>query len=86
MEIAIDERQFKSAKPLSDLTQHRHLLRDNQQQLMVTFFITFVVFAMYILIVKFIADYRARQYEKNNSDTNDSIYIPLSEARKWAYV
>ena len=53
-------------------------MADHKQGLMATFFLTILISGMVVIAVRFFFDYRAKQATKKGIDTNDHLYINLS--------
>ena len=72
--------------PLTELQEHWNLMYTNRVELLVTFFVSFVVYWMIAIILKFIFDYRARYVVRFYPNSAAQRYLDLSSVKRWEYL
>ena len=64
--------------PTSELQEHWNLMYTNRVELLVTFFVSFVVYWVFAILLKSIFDYRANYVVRFYPNTAAQSYLDLS--------
>ena len=72
--------------PSTELQEHWNLMYTNRVELLVTFFVSFVVYWVFAILLKFIFDYRAKYVVRFYPNTAAQTYLDLSSVKRWEYL